>query len=127
MSWLLRSVVVLLLACCADARAACVQGSVYDDANRDRRREPTEIGIANVLVSDGDTVVATDSDGSYRLPGAERATLLVKPAGYDAPERTGHLPDVWKPATASDCDFALRRRSIFSMSMSICIPSMTSP
>lgn len=104
-----RCLAILLLACCANAHAACMQGTVYDDANRDHRREPGEAGVAKVLVSDGVSVVATDAAGSYRLPGAGGMRFIVKPAHYDAPARADGLPDAWKAPTAQDCDFALLR------------------
>lgn len=118
---MVRWIVVLLLAGCANARAACLQGSVYDDANRDHRREPGEAGIANVLVSDGASVVSTDSEGRYRLPAAAGAIFVVKPAQYDAPDRVDNLPDVWRPATATGCDFALQRRSASAASLQVLV------
>jgi 3',5'-cyclic AMP phosphodiesterase CpdA len=106
---LLRCLAVLLLACCANAQATCRQGTVYEDANHDQRPEPGEAGIAHVLVSDGESVVATDAAGMYRLPDTTRMRFIVKPAHFDASARADGLPDVWRPATSPDCDFALWR------------------
>ena len=108
----LHFLAILLLACCANAHAACVQGVVYDDTNRDHRRDAGEAGIAKVLVSDGESVVQTDTEGRYRLSGTGRAIFVVKPAQYEAPVRGGNLPDVWKSADATDCDFGLQRRVV---------------
>ncbi len=58
------------------ASAAVVEGQVYVDANRNGRVDAGELGVADVLVSDGRKVVATDSAGKYRLEGDD-APLLV--------------------------------------------------
>lgn len=52
------------------ARAAGGTGAgvVFNDRNRDGRRQRREGGIADVAVSNGREVVRTDSSGSYELP-----------------------------------------------------------
>jgi 3',5'-cyclic AMP phosphodiesterase CpdA len=68
----------------ADASAPpVVTGYVYEDANRNGRRDKEEKGIARVSVSNGVAVVQTDATGKYRLPiGDDRTIFVVKPAGY---------------------------------------------
>ncbi len=66
---------------CAEAWAT---GVVYEDHDRDGRRDADEAGIAGVAVSNGDQVVRSDDDGRYRLPVGENTILFViKPRGYD--------------------------------------------
>jgi 3',5'-cyclic AMP phosphodiesterase CpdA len=121
MNGLLRCFALLLLGCCANAHAACQQGSVYEDIDRNQRRDAVEAGIANVLVSDGIAVVRTDSEGRYRLPAAGRTIFIVKPAQYDAPNRGANLPDVWKAETESECDFSLRRRTTSALPLQVLV------
>ena len=61
-------------------------GTVFEDRNGNRRRDPGEPGLAGVSVSNGLEVVQTGPDGRYSLPIAEGDVLFVtKPAGYAPP------------------------------------------
>jgi hypothetical protein len=93
-----------------------VQGIVYDDANRNGRRDPGESGIADVVVSDQREVVVTGEDGRYTLgtTPAEAVVFVSLPDGWvnsgpfwlpveGAPPAKGAAP-------AQDFDFALARR-----------------
>jgi len=61
-------------------------GTVFEDRNGNRRRDPGEPGLAGVLVSNGLEVVRSGLDGRYSLPIAEGDVLFVtKPAGYAPP------------------------------------------
>ncbi len=85
--WKLRIIVsaAIVSVCLAGTTlAAEVRGRVFLDANGNGQADPGEPGIANVLVTDGVTVVVTAEDGSYRLPIAEaRAVIcMTRPAGY---------------------------------------------
>lgn len=66
-------------------------------------------GLADVRVSDGRAVVATDARGRYALPSAPAGPVfVVKPAGYRAPLRDDGLPDFWRRADGAEgCDFVL--------------------
>ena len=56
-------------------------GFVFEDTNRNGRKDRRETGIADVAVSNGTDVVLTRSDGSYRIPVKSGNTLFViKPA-----------------------------------------------
>jgi hypothetical protein len=95
------------------------------DGNCNGRRDAREIGLADVAVSDGERIVRSGRDGSYRLAAAPGRTLfLVKPAGYRVASRSDGLPDTWASAevagpalrysptavAAGGCrDFALQR------------------
>ncbi len=61
-------------------------GTVFEDRNGNRRRDPGEPGLAGVLISNGLDVVRSGADGRYSLPIAEGDVLFVtKPAGYAPP------------------------------------------
>ena len=61
------------------AALATVSGTVYDDANANGRRDPGEAGLAGVVVSDGDSAVASGVDGAYRLGSRGRLVFVVTP------------------------------------------------
>ena len=61
-------------------------GTIFEDRNGNRRRDPGEPGLAGVSVSNGLEVVRSGPDGRYSLPIAEGDVLFVtKPAGYAPP------------------------------------------
>lgn len=72
-----------------------VRGVVFEDRNGDGRRQSGEPGIADVLVSNGREIVATDASGRYRI--AVRADMdlsIVKPAGWRAPVDRRGVPQI---------------------------------
>lgn len=122
---------LLLLAASSPAMATkipfCDNGGVFEDANGNGVRDAGEPGLAGVRVSDGATIVETDSTGRYQGldAAAGRTVFVIKPAGFAAARRADGLPDVWrnpqagagaqlkyggiKPAPGPCRDFALRR------------------
>ena len=68
----------------ATAAAQDLTGVVYSDRNANGTRDPREPGIANVAVSDQDTVVMTMADGSFSLrKGRGNGLVFVsQPTGY---------------------------------------------
>lgn len=122
------SLIAFALACAAPAMAAtgsCNGGTVFEDRNGNRRRDPGEPGIAGVKVSDGVQISVTDARGMYSLPPADgRSLFVIKPPGYLSTRREDGLPDVWQntrtrpgpalkyggmPVQPATCrDFALR-------------------
>ena len=86
-----------LLAFSANAAAQDVTGVVFADRNGNGVRDAREPGIANVAVSDQDTVVMTHSDGSFAMPrGRGYGFVFVSvPTGY----RT--VGSFWKRADES--------------------------
>ncbi|MDR2626921.1 MAG: calcineurin-like phosphoesterase family protein [Dysgonamonadaceae bacterium] len=80
-----KTVYTGILACLAVFVSAqsFVTGYVYEDVNRNGRRDKKEKGIAQVAVSNGTEVSLTDASGRYRLPaGDDFIVSVVKPAGY---------------------------------------------
>ncbi|MCC6930728.1 MAG: metallophosphoesterase [Gemmatimonadaceae bacterium] len=84
-----------------------MSGVVFDDVNGNGRRDAGERGLAGVVVSDQDSVVLTDADGSYRLTSdfRTRVAFVSVPAAYRARDRFWVAID----AATTTADFALRR------------------
>ena len=76
-------------------------GIVFHDRNRNERPDAGEAGLANVRVSNGREVVATDANGSYRLPITDDTIIFViKPRGYMTRLAADNLPHfyyIYKP------------------------------
>ena len=65
----LLSLVLILLSLPTSARdTPNASGFVYDDRNRNGKRDPGEPGLPNVLVSNQREVVPTDLMGRWTLP-----------------------------------------------------------
>jgi Icc protein len=80
-----RSLVLMLLIgpALSAAQRSEVAGVAFIDANGNGVRDGGERGLANVLVSNQDAVVATDASGLYRLPREANGVLFVSvPDGY---------------------------------------------
>ena len=80
-----RSLVLMLLIgpALSAAQRSEVAGVAFIDANGNGVRDGGERGLANVVVSNQDAVVATDASGAYRLPREANGVLFVSvPDGY---------------------------------------------
>ncbi|WP_320537037.1 calcineurin-like phosphoesterase family protein [Pseudarthrobacter sp. IC2-21] len=63
-----------------------LDGTVFDDKNRNSTQESGEPGLPGVTVSNGRDVVTTDGQGRYELPAFENMTAFVtQPRGYQVP------------------------------------------
>ena len=95
----------LVAAAAAIARAqppAPVAGVVFEDANRNGRRDAGERGLSRVAVSNQREVVQTAADGSYSLPRGPYGLVFISlPDGYAA------VGDFWRGEKHSPADFAL--------------------
>lgn len=62
------------------------KGKVFNDINANGMMDPSEKGLADVLISDGENVVKTDQYGRFNLPGTERTRFIfiTTPSGYRA-------------------------------------------
>lgn len=89
--------VLLLLTAPAFAKPSpCNHGVVWEDINGNGAQDQDERPLAGLKVSDGVELVLTDAAGRYRLPVVDgRTVFVIKPAGYDLPERKDGLPDFW--------------------------------
>lgn len=84
-------------------------GYVFEDANRNLRKERRERGLANVAVSNGRDVVLTNSKGRYELPvDNDDIIFVIKPANYKVALDENNLPRFYynhKPAGSPDLKF----------------------
>jgi hypothetical protein len=61
-----------------------IKGVVFEDLNKNGKKDKGEIGLANVSVSNGTEVVATDSNGNYVLPACNNCIIFViKPSTHE--------------------------------------------
>ena len=75
--------VLLIVPAISGAQPGDVSGVAFIDANGNGARDSGERGLANVVVSNQDTVIATDASGAYRLPRAATGLVFVSvPDGY---------------------------------------------
>lgn len=81
-----------------------IAGVVFNDANGDGVRDPAELGVAGVSVSDGYRVVKTDQEGRYYLRPSSSAVFvqLTKPSGYT-------ISGDWYKPLSPVVDFSVRR------------------
>jgi hypothetical protein len=89
-----------------------IAGVVFDDTNRNGRRDAGERGFGGVAVSNQREVVQTGADGSYSLPRGPYGLVFVSlPDGYKA------VGDFWRTVPASSstsADFALTAAAAFA-------------
>ncbi|HET8946152.1 MAG TPA: metallophosphoesterase [Candidatus Polarisedimenticolia bacterium] len=91
-----------------------IRGLVFEDTNRNARRDTGEKGIEGVAVSDQRSVVRTDKEGRYALPAAPGA----RPIFVSLPDGYGASGAFWRPvdpaAPPAGADFGLVRRPVAS-------------
>jgi len=93
-----------------DPAGRYARGVVYNDYNRNGRRDGLEEGMAGVRVSNGREVVVTDWRGRYALPITYDTILFViKPRGWMTPVNEKNLPRFYyihKPAGSPPLRYA---------------------
>lgn len=68
------------------------KGYVFNDLNKNEKKDRSETGIANVAVSNGLDVVLTDKVGLYKIPVYDDNTIFViKPSGYKTPTDENYI------------------------------------
>src|SRR5690554_6059261 len=68
-------------------------GVVFEDLNRNGKKERREKGIPGVAVSNGIQVVQTDAQGKYTLPVSDdQIIFVIKPSDYEVPVNENNLP-----------------------------------
>ncbi len=72
------------------------KGYVFDDANQDRMKDPSEKGIAGVAVSNGIDLVQTNEEGYFEIPVPDDAIVFViKPRDWMTPVNEYNLPQFY--------------------------------
>ncbi len=90
-----------ILATCAfwvpqQAEANMAAGRVFEDKNFNEQYDAGERGLAGVRVSNGATVVKTDSEGRYQIPVTDDTIIfVVKPRGYRTKLNDDMLPQFY--------------------------------
>ncbi|HEY1115400.1 MAG TPA: calcineurin-like phosphoesterase family protein [Chitinophagaceae bacterium] len=84
-------------------------GYVFEDANKNQKKERREKGLPNVAVSNGRDVVLTNSRGRYELPvDSDDIIFVIKPAHYQVALDENNLPRFYynhKPAGSPGLKF----------------------
>ena len=76
--------------------AQTATGRVFIDENRNGLLDEGEVGLANVRVSHGASVVRTDATGRYRLAADEQTIIFItKPSNYAIPVNRHMLPQFY--------------------------------
>ncbi|MEX2242289.1 MAG: calcineurin-like phosphoesterase family protein [Fimbriimonadaceae bacterium] len=75
------------------AQAQTAQGYVYEDANKNNKKDANERGIRGVRVSDQRQITTTDASGKWTLPASNDAIyFVIKPRGYKTKMGEHNLP-----------------------------------
>lgn len=75
-----------------DSDQGVLDGTVFDDRDRDSVQDAGEPGLAGVTVSNGREVVETDRQGRYELPAYDNMTAFVtQPRGFQVPVDEGNV------------------------------------
>lgn len=86
-----------------------ISGYVYEDLNKNSKKDRREKGIARVSVTNGIDVVQTDSMGRYTLPiGEDQIIAVIKPSEYEFPKNELNLPQFYyihKPAGSPELKY----------------------
>ncbi len=94
----MRIIFLFLLAALAAAPAAgdTARGRVFEDLNGDGFYDDGEPGVPDVRVSNGLGIIATDSNGEYRIDvGDEAIVFIVKPKGFLTPVNELQIPQFY--------------------------------
>lgn len=73
--------------------ARFAQGVVFEDLDRDGKRDRGEPGVTGARVSNGVEVVRVGADGAYRLPARDdMAVFVIQPTGWRTPTNEDWVP-----------------------------------
>jgi hypothetical protein len=101
---LIVGVLLLAGASAVHAQQPLVHGIVFDDANRNGRRDSGERGLAGVSVSNQGDVVVTDAGGAFAIPRGTTGIIFVS-----VPDGRASVGPFWRAVSGSDSiSFALR-------------------
>lgn len=84
-------------------------GTVFEDINKNGKKDAGEKGIEKVAVTNGKEVVLTDNKGRYELPAnSDMIISVIKPSGYGVATNTDNLPQffyIHKPSGSPELKF----------------------
>jgi predicted MPP superfamily phosphohydrolase len=80
-----------------------IQGVVFDDANRNQIREPSEAGLEGIVVSDQFSVARTGSNGGWRLDAEPEARVVF----VSVPDGWAPVGSFWRPLPSGPGSAAL--------------------
>jgi hypothetical protein len=87
-----------------------VSGVIYEDLNRNGKRERSEKGIPNVAISNNVDVVLTNAKGEYSLPVAnDNIIFVIKPSTHTVPVNELNQPQFYyihKPNGSPELKYA---------------------
>lgn len=93
MKHFILSVIFIIIALLGFTESGGVVGFVFADTNENGLMDFGEKGIPNVCVSDGNTVVQTDSKGRWQIEKSEsNLFFVIKPSGYRVPVDVEMIP-----------------------------------
>lgn len=101
--------------CVLKAEAQTYSGTVFCDRNQNGVLDKGEKGLKGILVTNGDTIVATDKQGHYELPTVEGCSVFpILPADYTmAGSRLVNANFAYMGnATQGKADFALVKKAV---------------
>jgi len=76
--------------------AHTVSGIVYEDSNKNGKRDRNERKLENIAVSNGQDVVLTDKEGKYSFPiGNNGIVFVIKPLNYSFHLNEDNLPQFY--------------------------------
>lgn len=82
--WAWTGILLTMTTACLGQQLA--KGTVYEDMNRNGKKDSQERGIPDVAVTNGREVVLTNAKGEYQLPvGDDNILSVIKPSGYAVP------------------------------------------
>lgn len=98
----ISSCLLFSLFTCAGLAQTTAKGYVYEDSNKNNKRDKKEKGIEGVAVSNGIQVVQTNKAGFYEIPvSSDQIIFVIKPAQYSCPVNEFNQPQFYynhKPA-----------------------------
>jgi hypothetical protein len=87
-----------------------VKGIVYEDVNKNGKKDKNENGIKNIAVSNGIQVVLTNEKGEYTLPVQnDNIIFVIKPSTHSVPVNKQNLPQffyIHKPKGSPELKYA---------------------
>lgn len=72
------------------------KGVVYEDKNHNGKLDSLDSPLSGIRVSNGELIVATDSEGKYEIPVSDDdIVFVIKPRGYRTPVSRDQLPEFY--------------------------------